>query len=62
VVDEVIAVKAIDEWTDTAYLVIIGGRCPVTCDCPVECSVEGPHKHRIDPVTGEFDFHAERVA
>jgi hypothetical protein len=56
-VDLVIALKAIDEWTDTAYLVIIGGPCPVE-----KCSSEIPHKHRIDPLTGEFDVDAERVA
>ena len=47
-------IKTIDEWSDTAYLVLIGGRCPV-------CFVTGPHKHRIDPLTGEFDVDAERV-
>lgn len=50
-----IALKAIDEWTDTAYLVIVGDPCPV-------CFVTGPHKHRIDPLTGEFDVDAERVS
>jgi len=47
--------KTIDEWTDTAYLVVIGGPCPV-------CLVDGPHKHLIDPLTGEFAVDAERVS